>query len=92
MSDKPISYGPGEAKDRETREYVLHYVAGRPGCDYADVVTDRPAGISRKRVEAAVKHLLYRQPKQLRSEHPEGTHAFGRGQARLWVRDPEAGR
>src|SRR5262245_349002 len=68
-------------KELEIQENVLRYVREHPGVDVQEVIRNRATG-SRKSVEEAIKHLLYKKPKRLRSEHPEGTHAFGRGMAK----------
>lgn len=79
---------PGQAdRERQAEEYILRHVREHPGVNAQDVIRDRTSGISRKLAEETIKRLLYRKPKRLRSEHPEGTHAFGRGLARLWVID-----
>ncbi len=82
-------YAPGEReREGQAEDYVLRYIREHPGANIQDVIRDRTAG-SRKTIEETIKRLLYRAPKRLRSEHPENTHAFGRGTAKLWLIDDE---
>jgi hypothetical protein len=83
------------------QQVILDYVAAHPGVTAQEVIGQGRGHLSRSRAEQIVKELLYREPKQLRSEHPAGTRAFGRGYAKLYIarcwqsalanRDPQRG-
>ena len=75
----------GAGRELADHQVILDYVADHPGATPREVVANGRGYLSRTAAEKAIKDLLYREPKMLRSDHPEGTHAFGRGNARLYL-------